>query len=720
MIHLRISRGRCLPLGTTALADGVNFSLLSRHGTAVWLVVYQLDGEEVITELKMDPRKNKTGNHWHIQIGGLPPAFCYGWRVDGPAGNGNRFDPSLVLLDPSATALSGNGTWGTTVERSKKWTSRRSVFMRRSFNWREDRPVLTPFEDSVIYELHVRGFTCHPSSGVAKPGTFAGLVEKIPFLRDLGVTTVELLPIHEFDEEDCPFDNPQTGEKLRNFWGYNSYGFAAPKASYAASGMEHGQLTEFREMVRDFHDAGIEVILDVVFNHTGEGDDRGRTYSFRGIDNRLYYLLDREGKYLNFSGCGNTLNCNHPVVRQMLMTCLRYWVADMHVDGLRFDLASVFGRDTEGNVLVDPPVVELISEDSVLADTKLIAEPWDAAGLYQVGRFPFGRRWSEWNGRYRDDVRRFWRGEAGFAGALATRMCGSADLYQTSGRGPTHSINFLTCHDGFTLWDLVSYNQKHNEANGEGNRDGLSENFSWNCGIEGPTNDPEVLALRSRQVRNLMATLLLSQGVPMLLAGDEFLRTQGGNNNAWCQDNETSWANWQLVHDHSGFLRFMREMIALRKRHPVFRRRTHFRGTDPSGHSPPDITWHGVELGQPDFSAGSKSIAFVLDGSQHDRGGDRDRDVYFACNAGREAMSLRVPPAPSRQDWRLTVDTAQRSPKDIVGLDEGPPVLPYSRYILIPFSLVVMFSEAAPAPDRPIMVPGDADKVKKDPATYIG
>ena len=364
---------------------------------------------------------------------------------------------------------------------------------------------------------------------------------------------MELLPIHEFDETDCVFINPVNGERNRNFWGYNSIAFAAPKASYASTGVDHGQVGEFREMVRAFHAAGIEVYLDVVFNHTGEGDHRGRTYSFRGLDNLLYYMVGPDGGYLNFSGCGNTVNCNHPVVRQLLMNCLRFWVADMHVDGLRFDLASVMGRDYTGKVLVDPPVVEMIAEEGVLSDTKLIAEPWDAGGLYQVGQFPFGRRWSEWNGHYRDDVRRFWRGDPGMAGLLATRLCGSPDLYGSSGRSPQHSLNFITCHDGFTLWDLVSYNQKHNDANGENNRDGSDANWSWNCGVEGDTTNPAILGLRRRQARNLLATLFLSQGVPMLLAGDEFLRTQQGNNNAWCQDNEVSWLDWSLAVKNSRF-----------------------------------------------------------------------------------------------------------------------------------------------------------------------
>jgi glycogen operon protein len=692
MPPLRTARGRSLPLGAAALADGVNFALLSRHGTDVTLVVYPPEGDEPLAELPLHPRRNRTGDHWHVQVSGLPPVFRYGWRVDGPQGPEHRFDPSIVLLDPAATTLADGAVWGRSSEVKPRATVRRSLFFRRAYDWGEDVPPLIPLEDSIVYELHVRGFTCDPSSGVPRPGTFAGLAEKIPYLKDLGVTAVELLPIHEFDECDCPFTNPLTGRPLRNFWGYNSIAFAAPKAAYAHSGREHSQVAEFRDLVKAFHAAGIEVFLDVVFNHTGEGDDRGRTYSFRGLDNDLYYLLGAGGTYLNFSGVGNTVNCNHPVVRQLLMTCLRFWVADMHVDGLRFDLASVLGRDHLGNVLVEPPVVELIAEDSVLADTKLIAEPWDAAGLYQVGRFPFGRRWSEWNGRYRDDVRRFWRGEPGLAGALATRLCGSADLYESSGRLPRHSLNFVTCHDGFTLWDLVSYDRKHNEANGEGNRDGLDENFSWNCGVEGPTDHPQVLALRRRQARNLMTTLLLSQGVPMLLGGDEFLRTQGGNNNAWCQDNEVSWVDWDLARTNADFLRFVREMIALRKRHPALRRPHFFRGTGPMGDLEPDVVWHGVEPHQPDFSATSRSLAFALDGRATAR--EPDRDFYVACNAWREPLAFRIPASPSGRAWRRVVDTSLPSPADIVGLEEGLAVPVESRYTLVPFATLVLVSEA--------------------------
>ena len=580
MPPFRTSRGRPLPLGPSLTPDGANFALLCRHGRRVTIVILPIEGGITpLAELPLDARQNRTGDHWHIRVHDLPEAFCYGWRVDGPHGPRTRFDPTRLLLDPAAAVLSHGAEWAGTCETDPARTSRRSLFRRGTrYNWEDDAPPLTEYEDSLIYEVHVRGFTCDPSSGVADKGTFRGLVEKIPYLKWLGVTAVELMPVFEWDECDCPFFHPETGEKLTNFWGYNPVAFAAPKAAFAASAKQHGQTHEFRDMVKAMHAAGIEVILDVVFNHTGEGDDRGRTFSFRGLDNELYYLLDDGGNYLNYSGCGNTVNCNHPVVRDLIMTCLRYWVGDMHVDGFRFDLASILGRDRKGNVMIEPPVIESITEDGVLADTKLIAEPWDAGGLYQVGRFPFGRRWSEWNGKYRDDVRRFWKGDNGLASAMADRICGSSDLYQWSGRLPRHSVNFVTAHDGFTLYDLVSYNQKHNEANGEGNRDGESNNHSWNCGVEGDTTDPEILALRHRQARNMMTTLVLSQGVPMILAGDEFLRTQKGNNNAWCQDNEISWVDWKLAEENKDFLRFVRELIWLRKRHPTLRRRRFFVG----------------------------------------------------------------------------------------------------------------------------------------------
>ncbi len=741
-------RGRPLPLGTTIGPEGHNFALLCRHGTRVTLVILPEAGGNVpLAEIALHPQKNRTGDHWHVRVAGLPQTFCYGWRVDGPHAARTRFDATRLLLDPACSMLSNGAVWAGTCEVDPQRTHRRSLYHRGTrFHWGDDIPPLTPLEDSIVYEVHVRGFTCHPSSKVEHPGTFSGLIEKIPHLKWLGVTAVELMPVFEWDECDCPFTNPHTGEKLVNFWGYNPVAFAATKAAFAASAKTHEQNNEFREMVKAMHAAGIEVILDVVFNHTGEGDDRGRTYSFRGLDNELYYLLDETGKYLNYSGCGNTVNCNHPVVRDLIMTCLRYWVGDMHVDGFRFDLASILGRDRRGNVMVEPPVVESITEDGVLADTKLIAEPWDAAGLYQVGGFPFGRRWSEWNGKYRDDVRRFWKGDSGLAGGLAARVCGSSDLYQGGGRLPRHSVNFVTSHDGFTLRDLVSYNGKHNLANGEGNRDGDNNNHSWNCGAEGETTDPDVLTLRTRQAKNLMTTLMLSQGVPMILAGDEFLRTQKGNNNAWCQDNDISWVDWELAEKHAGFLRFVRELIHLRKRHPVLRRRRFFDGefrrtdsrrvggvgtrspdqpTDPfpptgpvrpadaglsddrgvieTGDDAPtipilaDIHWHGVEPYQPDFGADSRSLAFSLDGRftsrEHDPDYRIDTDFYVAFNAWRETLRFRVPPAPTRRRWRRVIDTSLPSPADFLPEGEGPLVAPGEVYPLPPFAALVLVSE---------------------------
>ncbi len=752
MPPFRTSRGRPLPLGPSLTPDGTNFALLCRHGRTVTLVILPAEGGITpLAELPLDARTNRTGDHWHIRVHDLPDAFCYGWRVDGPHGPRTRFDPSRLLLDPSAVILSNGAEWAGTCETDPQRTSRRSMYRRGTrYNWDDDCPPLVDYEDTVIYEVHVRGFTCHPSSGVTAQGTFRGLVEKIPYLKWLGVTAVELMPVFEWDECDCPFVNPATGEKLTNFWGYNPIAFAAPKAAFAASAKELGQTTEFRDMVKALHAAGIEVILDVVFNHTGEGDDRGRTFSFRGLDNELYYLLGDAGRYLNYSGCGNTVNCNHPVVRDLIMTCLRYWVEDMHVDGFRFDLASILGRDRRGNVMVEPPVIESITEDGVMADTKLIAEPWDAGGLYQVGQFPFGRRWSEWNGQYRDDVRRFWKGDSGLTGAMASRVCGSSDLYQWNGRLPRHSVNFVTAHDGFTLYDLVSYNQKHNEANGEGNRDGSNDNHSWNCGAEGATTDPAVLALRRRQARNLMTTLMISQGVPMLLAGDEFLRTQQGNNNAWCQDNDVSWMNWTLAEENKDFLRFVRELIHLRKRHPALRRRRFFagefrsgdapraaparpaephvidvfppagpvrpgdaglhpasdtgaglarsgRGADAAGPALADIHWHGVEPFRPDWGYSSRVLAFALDGRFTGREGDPDyqidADFYVVLNAWSESLRFRIPASPTRRRWRRLIDTALPAPNDFVAEGEGPVVADGSTYTVTAFSTLVLISE---------------------------
>lgn len=677
-------RGRPLPLGAMPTPGGVNFALFCRNGTSVTLVILpESGGNRPVAEFRLDPKRNRTGDHWHILVEGLPELFCYGWRVDGPRGPRHRYDPKAILIDPASTMLSGGERWAANCETDPMRTSRRSLFKRTApYDWGDDAPPLTPIEDTIVYELHVRGFTFDPTSGVAAPGTFAGLIEKIPYLQWLGITAVELLPVHEFDECDCPFFNPETGEKLSNFWGYNTIAFAAVKASYASSGPVHDQIAEFRDMVKAFHAAGIEVYLDVVFNHTGEGDDQGQTSSFRGLDRSIYYLLDDHGKDLNYSGCGNTTNCNHAVVRNLVMDCLRYWCGSMHVDGFRFDLASILGRGADGEPLKHPPVLEQITEDGVLASAKLIAEPWDAAGLYQVGHFPFGKRWSEWNAKYRDDVRSFWKGDPGTAGSLATRLCGSMDLFLAGDRSPLHSLNFITSHDGFTLRDLVSYQRKHNLANGEGNRDGSNDNRSWNSGAEGETDDPAILRLRKRRAKNLIATLMISQGVPMILAGDEFLRTQQGNNNAWCQDNQISWLDWSLVESQKDFLRFTREMIWLRRRHPSLRRRSFFKG-DTGERS--DIIWHGVEPNQPDFN--SPTLAFAIDGTFIEQG-DADCDWFVACHAAEKAVQITLPPSPSGRPWRMTIDTAAESPLDVYPDCAGPIV--ESMIMVIPHAMVVL------------------------------
>jgi len=680
---LAVGRGRALPLGASPMPDGVNFSLVCRHGTAVWLILSEPCAHGFEAEIPLDPLVNRTGDHWHVRVEGLPEEFCYGYRIDGPSGDGYRFDPSIVLLDPYARALSCGRPWGGSSDLPRRSLVNETMVDREGVV----RPPI-PLEDTILYELHVRGYTIHPSSEVRRPGTFAGLAEKMEYLKWLGVTAVELLPIDEFDENDCAYVNPLTGERLKNFWGYNTIAFSAPKAAYASNPGRMEVWEEFCAMVDSCHQEGVEVILDIVFNHTAEGGEGGPTFSFRGLDNPLYYMLDDRGNYLNYSGCGNSLNSDNPVVRNFLLTCLGNWVAEAGVDGFRFDLASVLGRDRRGNVLVEPPAIHRISEDSLLRSAKLIAEPWDAAGLYQVGSFPGGARWSDWNGRYRDDVRRFWRGEPGMTSALATRLCGSDDLY--SHRGPLQSINFICCHDGFTLADLVSYDQKHNEANGEGNRDGSDLNLSWNCGFEGPTDDPAVVALRARQVRNLMATLLISQGVPMILAGDEFLRTQGGNNNAWCQDNPTSWVDWTLAQTNQGYLRFVHRMIALRKAHPVFRRRSFFTGGE--GGLPPEILWHGEDPVRPDFSPTGQALAFALDGRRCDRPNVVDRDFYVAMNASESAIEFRIPASPSGRPWRRVADTSLPSPEDFEELDQGPEIPVLFPYRVEDRSLIILAS----------------------------
>jgi isoamylase len=595
-----------------------------------------------------------------------PEEFEYGFRMEGPSAprEGHRFDPERVLLDPMARAIAWRPTWG---HRDEHLATPRGRMIAEDFDWEDDQPLGLPLEDLVIYEMHVRGFTRHPTSGVRFPGTYAGLREKIPYLVELGVNCVELLPIFEFDETEVDRLNPATGERLVNYWGYSTLGFYAPKAAYAATGPCHLQLDEFKTLVKELHRHGIEVILDVVFNHTSEGNENGPTLSFRGLDNVTYYMLTPDGCYYNFSGCGNTLNCNHPVVRDFVLNCLRHWVAGYHIDGFRFDLASILGRAADGTPLANPPLLESLVLDPVLSRTTLIAEAWDAGGLYQVGHFPAYGRWAEWNGKYRDCARKFLKGDLGQVGEMAQRLSGSPDLYYH--RGPTASINFITCHDGFTLADVVSYNNKHNEANGEENRDGANDNNSWNCGVEGATNDPAILALRRRQMKNALAMLFLSQGVPMILMGDESGRSQQGNNNTYCQDNELNWLDWSLQEQHAELFRFCQALIALRKAHPVLRH-PHFAGSGRGDSGTLDISWHGTQAWRADLSGTSRVLAFQA----RLRGGNPDDVVYAAFNLYWETLPFEPPTVDDGRQWHVFANTGLESPNDICSPGSEPPL----------------------------------------------
>jgi glycogen operon protein len=688
-----VQRGAPMPLGATVKRGGINFAVFSRHATLVQLILFAPGEHDPILEFRLDPRYNKTGDVWHIFIQGLDPGIRYAYRMDrqpNEAPHIHRYNPQNILLDPHAKGISGSPEWGKIFLRKGEdfagpHNRRRCVVLDDTFDWQQDQPLNTPLADTIIYEMHVRGFTRHPSARAKYPGTFKGVIEKIPYLKKLGVTAVELLPINEFEEVEGERYNPFTGERLLNYWGYNSIGFFAPKTSYAHKNKNDGPIREFKEMVKALHAAGIEVILDIVFNHTAEGQEEGPVYSFKGIDNSVYYIIDPiTGEYHNYSGCGNTLNCNHPVVRDMIIECLRYWVTEMHVDGFRFDLASILGRGQKGEVLANPPLIERIAGDPILANTKLIAEAWDAAGLYQVGTFPAWGRWAEWNGKFRDDVRRFVKGDPGMVSALAARLSGSADLYEDDGREPFHSINFVTSHDGFTLRDLVSYNTKHNLANGENNLDGTDENFSWNCGVEGPTTNPAINQLRMRQMKNFAAILFLSHGVPMMLGGDELGRTQQGNNNAYCQDNEISWMNWTRTDESSELLRFFRLLIAFRKEHPNLRRASYDRE---HGAASPLLTWHGTQLNQPDWSYHSHSIALHLHSNPV------DFDLFIICNAYWEPLGFQLPPTRVGRAWHRVVDTSLQTPDDIVETGEEILLGNQSEYNVHARSVVLLMAK---------------------------
>ncbi len=685
----KLRRGKPFPFGATLVPGGVNFSIFSSHATSCTLVLFKKHEDRPLVEITF-PDEFRIGNVFCMVVFDLNyENIEYGYRMDGPNNfqAGHWFDRSKILLDPYAKIIGGRDIWGLKPDRDNIYQHRGRIAF-DDFDWESDRPLEIPSEDLIIYEMHVRGFTRHSSSNIKERhrGTFAGIRDKIPYLKELGVNCIELMPIFEFDEFENSRLNPETQEMLLNYWGYSSVGFFAPKAGYAATGKLGMQVDELKALVKELHKNGIEIILDVVFNHTAEGNEKGHTISFRGIDNKTYYMLTPEGYYFNFSGCGNTLNCNNPIVRNMVLDCLRYWAEEYHIDGFRFDLASILGRDPWGFPLANPPLLETLAFDPILAKCKLIAEAWDAGGLYQVGSFPAYGRWAEWNGKYRDSIRKFIKGD-GNVGEVAQRIQGSPDLYADRGRSPATSINFITAHDGFTLADLVSYNHKHNQANGENNNDGSNDNYSWNCGIEGRTDNPAINKLRQRQIRNAIAILMLSQGVPMILMGDEMGRSQNGNNNTYCQDNELSWLDWNLLQSNADLFRFVKSCIEFRKAHPVLRNSQHFQNRDYVGSGYADITWHGTEAWNADWSEGCRTLAFMLCG-QH--GKQPDNYIYTAMNMHWQAHLFKIPDLPPGLQWHIFVNTGCLSPEDIYQVGKEPLLENRSQILVGDRSLVIL------------------------------
>jgi isoamylase/glycogen operon protein len=642
----KTNRGSAVPLGVSRKQKGINFSLFSEHAKEVRLDLFR-PGEKIpLVKIVLDPAYHRTGHIWHIFIENLPEDLEYGYHVDGPhiPREGLRFTPLKILVDPYAKSLNTTNVWGNFPSQLLG-----EIILDPPFDWENTKPPRLDWKDLVIYEMHVRGFTEDKTSNSKHPGTFLGIIEKIPYLKQLGVNAVELMPIFEFNETEYVRVHPVTGEKLYNYWGYSTLNFFSPMKKYASSTSKTSAIEEFKRMVKELHRNGIEVILDVVFNHTSEGNENGPIYSFKGIDNSVYYLLDKEGRYKNYSGCGNTMNCNHPVVRDLILDALHYWVDEMHVDGFRFDLASILTRDENGMPMENPPIVKAISEDPLFANTKFIAEAWDAAGLYQVGNFPHFGVWAEWNGVFRDVVRSFLKGTDDRVGDFARAISGSKELYGED-REPYHSINFVTAHDGFTLSDLVTYQNKHNEDNGENNLDGANQNDNWNCGTEGPSPREEILHLRKKQMRNHHLALMVAIGTPMILMGDEYGHTRKGNNNTWCHDNELNWFLWDHAQKNEDFTRFYKKVINYRKNHPLLRREKYL--------SPTDVTWHGFDPETPDWSSESRFVAFTL----HDP--SKKNELYIAFNAYFTDVDVKLPLPIENKKWYRVIDTSLPAPHD--------------------------------------------------------
>lgn len=676
--------GRSYPLGAHFLNGGVNFSLFCKHATSVELLLFKDLDDDNPRVVHLDPIRNTSGHYWHIWLQNIPNGQLYGYRVDGPyePRNGLLFDRSKVLLDPYAQSVCICNQYNRDLACDYGVSNLGKSFLgavvdHKGFDWEGTATLGRPLSETVIYEMHVKGFTANPNSGIAKVkrGTYLGVVEKIPYLKELGITAVELMPVQQFDPQDVPPNSPA------NYWGYSPINFFAPHAAYAVDKSPLGPVKEFKYMVKELHKAGIEVYLDVVFNHTAEGNENGPTLSYKGLGADSYYILSQHNEFTNYSGCGNTLNANESVTQRMIRESLRYWVQTMHVDGFRFDLASVLARDENGHPMASPPLLWSIDTDPVLARTKIIAEAWDAAGLYQVGTF-VGDRWQEWNGKYRDQVRAFMKGDKGLVGKFADRIIGSPDIYLNHNAEPHRSINFVTAHDGFTLHDLVSYNHKHNEANGEMNRDGDNHNCSWNCGVEGPTRSRKVKELRMRQMKNFMTILMCSLGTPMINMGDEVGRSQKGNNNAYCQDNELSWFDWKDVNRHSELLRFTQGLIKMRLYNAGFSSHLNRSLADVLERS--NIIWHGVKANHADWSSDSHTIAFQL------KAPHSQEVVYLAVNAYHEALSFELPEVENSHWYRL-VDTSLPSPDDFADFGMAPALI-VKEYQLAPRSVLLLWA----------------------------